>query len=94
MNTEPYNGFPATTYCAWSGGFGPFNNERWYPGLTWVPQALATGNFDLRTHCRVVRVLTDAVGHAAGVEYVDANGNRQVQEARIVILCSYTFENV
>jgi gluconate 2-dehydrogenase alpha chain len=94
VNTEPYNGFPATTYCAWSGGFGPFNNERWYPGLTWVPQALATGNFDLRTHCRVVRVLTDAAGHAAGVEYVDANGNRQVQEARIVILCSYTFENV
>jgi gluconate 2-dehydrogenase alpha chain len=94
VNTEPYNGYPATTYCAWSGGFGPFNNERWYPGMTWVPQALATGNFDLRTHCRVVRVLTDAGGHASGVEYVDANGNRQVQEARTVILCSYTFENV
>ena len=53
VNSVPYNGFPATTYCAWSGGFGPFNDERWHPGLTWVPQALATGNFDLRTHCRV-----------------------------------------
>jgi gluconate 2-dehydrogenase alpha chain len=94
VNSMPYNGFPATTYCGWMGGFGPFNNERWYPGLTWVPAALATGNFDLRTYCRVVRVLTDGDGYASGVEYVDANGNWRVQEARTIILCSYTFENV
>jgi gluconate 2-dehydrogenase alpha chain len=79
VNSVPYNGFSAITYCAWSGGFGPFNDERWHPGLTWVPEALATGFFDLRTHCRVVRVLTDADGHASGVEYVDANGCWQVQ---------------
>jgi gluconate 2-dehydrogenase alpha chain len=94
VNSIPYNGFPATTYCGWMGGFGPFNNERWHPGLTWVPAALATGNFDLRTHCRVVRVVTDGDGRASGVEYVDANGNWQVQAARTVILCGYTFENV
>ena len=94
VNTEPYNGFPAISYCAWSGGFGPFGDERWHPGLTWVPEALATGNFDLRTHCRVTRVLTDAAGHASGVEYVDANGVGRVQEARTVILCGYTLENV
>jgi gluconate 2-dehydrogenase alpha chain len=94
VNSQPYNGFPALTYCAWSGGFGPFRDERWHPGLTWVPQALATGNFDLRTHCRVVRVLTDGDSHASGVEYVDASGQWRVQPARIVILCSYTFENV
>ncbi|HEX7170015.1 MAG TPA: GMC family oxidoreductase, partial [Rubrobacter sp.] len=94
VNSEPYNGYPATTYCAWSGGFGPFNDERWHPGLTSVPEALATGNLELRTHCRVVRVLTDPDGHASGVEYVDANGTRRVQEARTVILCGYTFENV
>ncbi len=40
-------------------GSGRCNDERWHPGLTSVPEALATGNFDLRTHCRVVRVLTD-----------------------------------
>ena len=32
VNSVPYNGYPATTYCAWSGGFGPFNDERWHPG--------------------------------------------------------------
>jgi gluconate 2-dehydrogenase alpha chain len=94
VNSEPYNGYPATGYCAWSGGFGPFNDERWHPALTWVPEALTTGLFDLRTHCRVVRVLTDREGHAKGVEYVDANGEARVQKARTVILCGYTFENV
>ncbi len=94
VNSEPYNGYPATTYCAWSGGFGPFNDERWHPGLTSVPEALSTGNLDLKTHCRVVRVLTGPDGRASGVEYVDANGNAQAQRARTVILCGYTFENV
>jgi gluconate 2-dehydrogenase alpha chain len=46
VNSEPYNGYPATTYYAWSGGFGPFNDERWHPGLTSVPEALATGSLD------------------------------------------------
>ncbi len=94
VNSRPYNGFPETGYCAWSGGFGPFNDEHWHPGLTWVPEALATGNLDLRTHCRVLRVLTAPDGHATGVEYVDAAGEIRVQEARTVILCGYTFENV
>jgi gluconate 2-dehydrogenase alpha chain len=94
-NSVPYNGFPANTYTPWSGaGFGPYSDDRWYPALTSVPEALATGNFDLKTHCRVVRILTDAEGHASGVEYVDAAGEVRVQEARTVILCSYTFENI
>jgi gluconate 2-dehydrogenase alpha chain len=94
VNSKPYNGLPALSYCAWSGGFGPFRDERWHPGLTWVPEALATGHLDLRTHCRVLRVLTDAQGHASGVEYLDAAGEVRVQPARTVILCGYTLENV
>lgn len=94
VNTEPYNGLPATTYSAWSNGFGPFFDDKWHPGLTSVPEALATGNFELRTHCRVVRILTDKDGRARGVKYVDAGGELRVQKARIVILCSYTYENV
>jgi gluconate 2-dehydrogenase alpha chain len=94
VNSEPYNGFPQTRYCAWSGGFGPVHDERWHPALTWVPEALATGNLDLRTRCRVTRILTDGQGRARGVEYVDANGVPRVQEASTVVLCSYTLENL
>jgi gluconate 2-dehydrogenase alpha chain len=94
INSVPYDGRPATNYTAWVLGFGSLTDDKWNPTMTSVPEALSTGNFDLRTHCRVVRVLTDGDGHASGVEYVDANGNMHVQQARAVILCGYTFENV
>jgi gluconate 2-dehydrogenase alpha chain len=94
MNSEPYNGYPETRYAAWNLGFGPLAGDKWHPAMTSIPEALSTGNVELRTHCRVVKVLTDDQGHASGVEYVDANGNLHVQEARTVMLCSYTFENV
>ena len=94
-NSVPFHGSPANTYTPWSGaGFGPFCDDRWYPALTSVPEALATGNFDLKTHCRAVRVLTDGEGRASGVEYVDAGGEPRVQEARTIVLCGYTYENV
>lgn len=94
MNSVPYDGRPATTYTAWSNGFGSYTGDKWHPVLTSVPQALATGNLDLRTHCRVIRILTDTNGHASGVEYVDVNGTLHTQRARIVILSSYTYENI
>src|SRR5271165_7363593 len=55
---------------------------------------LATGNLDLRTHCRVVRILTDGNGQVSGVEYIDPNGTSRVQRGRIVILSAYTFESL
>jgi gluconate 2-dehydrogenase alpha chain len=94
MTTKPYNGYTEMTYTAWSNGFGSWTGDKWHPGLTSVREALATGNFDLRTHCRVTRVLTDADGRAGGVEYVDALGRPQTQLGDTVILAAYTFENV
>ena len=94
INSVPYDNRPALTYTAWSNGFGSFNNAKWHPGLSIIPAALATGNLTLRTHCRVVRILTDNDGHVSGVEYVDGNNQLQIQKARTVILSSYTFENI
>ncbi|MGO8899879.1 MAG: GMC family oxidoreductase [Isosphaeraceae bacterium] len=94
MNSVTYDGRPATSYTTWSNGFGSFDNSKWNPSLSSVPEALATGNLDLRTNCRVIRICTDSAGNADGVEYVDAQGNRWTQKARTVILSSFTFENV
>ncbi|MEZ4835833.1 MAG: GMC family oxidoreductase [Caldilineaceae bacterium] len=94
LNSVDYDGRPGTRYTNWNNGFGSLDGAKWHPGMTEVPRALATGNLDLRTGCRVIRILTDADGHANGVEYVDPNGRSHVQRARTVILCSYTFENV
>jgi gluconate 2-dehydrogenase alpha chain len=94
MTTRAYNGFPEMTYCAWNNGFGSWTGDKWHPALTSVREALATGNFDLRTNCRVTRIVTDGDGRARGVEYVDALGRPQTQRAAVVILAAYTFENV
>src|SRR5690606_33151942 len=94
MNSVPYDGRPATPDTAWSNGFGSFNDDKWPPAPTSLPGALTPGYLDLRTHCRVTRILTDSDGHASGVEYISASGERFVQEARTVILCSYTYENI
>ncbi|MBV9492066.1 MAG: GMC family oxidoreductase, partial [Verrucomicrobia bacterium] len=94
VNTVPYRGRPATTYCAWSNGFGSYTGDKWDPSLTSIPEALATGNLDLRTHCRVIRIGTDESGRVTGAEYVNPLGERRFQRARIVILSAYTFENV
>lgn len=94
MNTIEYDGRPATTYYAWSNGLGTFFGDRWHPGLGPVPRALATGRFELRTSCRVVRVLTDDTGAAHGVEYLDPLGRLRTQHARAVVLAAYTYENL
>ncbi len=94
MTTRPYHDLPEMTYTAWNNGFGAWTGDKWHPALTSVPDALATGNLDLRTGCRALRVLTDGDGRARGVEYVDPLGQIKVQEADTVILCAYTFENV
>jgi gluconate 2-dehydrogenase alpha chain len=94
MTTRAYNGSPEMTYTAWSNGFGSWTGDKWHPGLTSVREALATGNFDLRTNCRVTRIVTDGDGRARGVEYLDALGRPRVEWAGTVILAAYTFENV
>ena len=94
MNTAPHNGFPEMSYTAWDNGFGSWTGAKWHPGLTCIPEALGTGNFDLRTECRVTRVLTDTDGRTVGVEYVDGLGRVHEQRADAVILCSYTWENL
>ena len=94
MNSVPYDGRSATTYTAWSNGFGSYNDAKWHAGIKALPDALATGNLEIKTHCRVVRIVTDSDGRVSGVEYISPRGELYVQSARTVILCSYTFENV
>ncbi len=93
VNSVPYDGRPATTYNGWATLWISSHGDRWHPALNTIPQALATGNLDLRTLCRVIRVNTDRDGRATGVDYVDANGQERTQNARTVILAAYTFEN-
>jgi len=85
----------ACTYCGFCEKFGCGNDSKSSPQTTILPVLVARPNFELRTHCEVMKVeLTSDRRHATGVSYVDENGVMQFQPANIVILSAYMLENV
>lgn len=91
--SEPYKGRDACTYCGLCTGYGCWNNSKSSTLVTVIPEAEETGNLEIRTNCRVTRLIHDDAGKATGVEYLDAEGNTFEQPAGIVIVSSYTYEN-
>jgi gluconate 2-dehydrogenase alpha chain len=94
INSEPYHGRPGVRYNSFELTLGDNVDAKWHPGLDCVPEALGTGNFDLRTGARVTRVLTGSNGEATGVVYRDEDGRERTVRARAVVLCAYALENM
>jgi choline dehydrogenase-like flavoprotein len=87
--SRPYRGRPACTYDGWCDAgcaIGALGN----PLVTFIPQAREAG-VEFRTGAQVTRVLTEG-DRATGVEYVDAQGARQVLEAKLVVLAAFALE--
>jgi gluconate 2-dehydrogenase alpha chain len=93
INSEPYNGNPACTFCGFCENNGCHNGAKGSPDNNVVPLAEATGNLEVITSARVTRVELDSRGRVAGVRYV-AGGREQVLAADFVVLASHTYENV
>ncbi|HTM07495.1 MAG TPA: GMC family oxidoreductase [Verrucomicrobiae bacterium] len=85
---------PACVYCGHCNFYGCHVHAKAATLYTAIPVAVATGNFDLRTNCKVCRIDTDERGHATGVRYFDPDGMMREQRARVVILGAFVFENV
>lgn len=94
ITSVDYHGRAACTYCGYCTGYGCWNNSKSSPHLSAIPEAEATGNLEIRTGARVMRILTDEDGRASGVEYRDESGETRVQPAGVVIVATYTYENV
>ena len=60
---------------------------------THLPVALATGRYDVRLGCKVLRIETGGDGRATGVTYVDAEGEEHFQPAELVVVSAFTLEN-
>lgn len=92
INAVPYDGRPATV----QDGFtvtGDRNGSRWSTHNVELPRAAATGRLDLRPRCRAVQIEHAASGLASGVVYVDADGVRRRQSARVVVLAGNCVES-
>ena len=86
LNACQYCGFCTNNYCEFAAKADPV--------LTVIPTAQKTGNFELRTHAKVTRIIHDGE-RATGVLYKDTRtGELFEQPADVIALTSYTFNNV
>jgi gluconate 2-dehydrogenase alpha chain len=85
---------PACVYCGHCNFYGCHVHAKAATLYTAIPVALATGNFDLKTMCKVFRVDSDDSGRVTGVTYFDPDGQVRAQPARVVVLSGFVFENV
>ncbi|MBR9652991.1 GMC family oxidoreductase [Thalassovita aquimarina] len=66
---------------------------KWSTAYTEVPAGEATGNLEVRERAHVARIMHNKAGNVTGVEYFDADGNLQMQKARVVCLAGNSFES-
>jgi len=84
----------ACQYCGYCERFGCEYGAKADPVVTVIPVAKKTGNFEIRTHSNVRRILHTG-GKATGVLYVDVTTGEEIEQpADIVILTSFVFSNI
>jgi gluconate 2-dehydrogenase alpha chain len=93
--TVPWRGRHACTYCSFCSRFGCHVEAKASVQNALLPLALATGRVQLACGAEVLRILTDDVGRAIGVELRDvATGRTRQLRAGTVILAAYALESV
>ncbi len=80
-------------YCGYCVRYGCMVGAKATPSNTLLPVLRRHQNFALRTGAWVRRIRYRN-GRATGVEYTDATGRQVIQPAHIVVLGSYTLNNV
>src|SRR5436189_298464 len=80
-------------YCGFCTRFGCEVDAKSSPVTTHLPVALATGNYEVRTHAKVLSIDCDSNGNATGVSYLDSHGREHFQPADVVVVSAFTLEN-
>ena len=92
VNSVPYGGRPACTYCGFCASNGCYNDAKGATHVNVIPWAEATGRLRVETNARVTRIDVDKDGLASGVTYIK-DGREQSQKARVVLLSALVYEN-
>ncbi|MBQ0805763.1 MAG: GMC family oxidoreductase [Sulfitobacter sp.] len=67
--------------------------SKWSTAYTDIPEGEATGNLEVRERSHVARILHNEAGKVTGIEYFDADGNLQMQKAKVVCVAGNSFES-
>lgn len=93
INTRPHDNRSACMYHGFCTNGGCHVDAKNSTMVTTIPRAEATGRLKIVTHARVMSIDVDSQGRASGATYV-VDGAEYFQPAKVVVLASYTYENV
>jgi choline dehydrogenase-like flavoprotein len=68
-------------------------SAKWSALYTDIPRAIESGRMELRSESMVLKIEHDKAGKATGVLYVDKEGKRQFQRARVVCVAGNSIES-
>jgi gluconate 2-dehydrogenase alpha chain len=88
--SQDYDGRPGCDYCGFCSGYGCHVGAKSSTLVSVIPKAMATGNLEMRTNSRVLKI-NKSGGKATSVTYLDAAGIEQEQPAGLVIVSNYTW---
>src|SRR2546422_4471841 len=93
INSRLYQNRAACMYHGFCNRGGCHVDAKGSTAVTTIPKAQATGRLKVVTRAHVTNVDVDGDGRATGVTYL-VDGAEFQQPARVVLIASYTYENV
>ena len=91
--SEPYKGREPKNFTGFWNQYGDPSSMRSSTATTFIPEALATGNLELRPDAYVREITVGGDGRAKSVIYENVDGSLVEQEASLVILCQGAIES-
>ena len=93
INSQPYGGRSACAFHGYCDTGGCHVSAKNSTAVTTIPAALKTKNLKIFERSQATRIVADNNGKATGVLYL-RDGQEYFQPAKVVLLSSYTYENV
>ncbi len=93
INSQPYGGRSACAFHGYCDTGGCHVSAKNSTAVTTIPAALKTKNLKIFERSQATRIVADNNGKASGVLYL-RDGQEYFQPAKVVLLSSYTYENV
>jgi gluconate 2-dehydrogenase alpha chain len=93
VNSEAYQNRPGCGYHGFCNKGGCPINAKNATHITTIPRAVDTGNLKVVTRAHVTTLEVGSNGRVTGVNYV-VGSNEYFQPAKVVLIASYTYENV
>ncbi len=93
INSQTYEGRSVCAYHGFCSRGGCHVSAKSSTAVSTIPKAQETGNFSVVTQAHVTAIEVDDEGRATGVTFI-RDGQEYFQPADVVLLASYTYENV